>query len=115
MPYSEEILTWTYKSIVAECRAKGVLPIFVFMPLLEESQYDEEIPTILRIAKESGFVILDLGNVFKGHDVTALRLAEWDSHPNVKAHELLANRLYDLMSENAELIFPTPIAARKGE
>jgi hypothetical protein len=106
MPFGDEILARTYKEIVAYCRARNVLPILVFMPLLEESGYEHETSTILRIAKESGFVVLDLDNVFEGHGVTALRIADWDTHPNAKAHQLVADRLYDLLAQNAERIFP---------
>ena len=37
----------------------------------------------------------------------ALRLAEWDAHPNVKGHQMIANGLYDAIVRHAGEILAT--------
>ena len=36
---------------------------------------------MLRIAEEAGFVIINLADVYRNEDLDAIRLAEWDEHP----------------------------------
>jgi hypothetical protein len=54
-----------------------------------------------RYARDAGFVILDVSDVFKTHDAAKLTLAPWDAHPNVKGHELLADALYRALQSDA--------------
>jgi hypothetical protein len=116
LPYGDEILAKTFHSIVAESRTKNVLPILVFMPTLGETGFEHETPVIMKIAGEAGFMVLDLNDVFKGHEVTGLWLAEWDMHPNAKGHQLVADRMYDLLAHNAEKIFTmSPTVASASE
>ena len=92
-PLRAEILGWIYRAFAAECRAHGAEPIFVFLPQVQPgSQADT--PETLRLAAEAGFLVVDLADVYAGHAVDALRLAEWDDHPNALGHRLVADRLY---------------------
>jgi lysophospholipase L1-like esterase len=50
-------------------------------------------------------VIVNLADVYKGHSVEAIRLAEWDEHPNARGHELIAARLYDALQEQRDVVF----------
>ena len=36
----------------------------------------------LTIASEAGFVVLNLARVYNNADIAAVRLVEWDDHPN---------------------------------
>ena len=38
-------------------------------------------------------LVIDLSDVYAGHDESGVRLAEWDDHPNARGHELVAERL----------------------
>ena len=105
LPFANEILSRTFETIVANCRKKDILPILVFMPVVGESGFEHETPAILRIANEAGFLVWDLGDVFKGYPDSAIWLAEWDTHPNTKGHQLVADHLYDLFAKNAGEIF----------
>ena len=101
--------------MVEECRNRNIKPILVFMPQLEKSGFENEAPIIMRIAREAGFIVLDLSDVFQGYEVEELRLAEWDAHPSAKGHALLANRLYEVLNENAELVFPAQSQTAVGQ
>jgi hypothetical protein len=94
-PVDGEILLWTYQRIVNQARSRGAVPVFVFLPQVREERSQDETPAILKMADSAGFVVINLAGVFRGQDIAALRLAEWDEHPNQRGHQLIASRLYD--------------------
>lgn len=103
-PYGGEILMYIYRDIVEKSRAQGIVPVWIFLPQVRQGQWVEETPEILKIAREAGFVMINMEDVYEGQDVAALRLAEWDDHPNVLGHQLTAERLYrELMARRAEV------------
>jgi hypothetical protein len=102
-PLRGEILSWIYETIVAQCRAQGVLPVYIFLPQVYEGQWQDETPEMLQRAEAAGFVVIDLQDVFAGRDVETVRLAEWDNHPNVLGHRLIAERLASEIRLRAEI------------
>jgi hypothetical protein len=102
-PLRGEILGWIYRQIVTESRAHGVLPIFVLLPQVYTGNWQSETPETLRLATEAGFVVFDLSDVYAGHDISSVRLAEWDNHPNALGHRLAADRLYQELRRHADL------------
>lgn len=102
-----EILSWTYRRIVEVSRANGILPVWIFMPTLEDPLQEEEIAHLSSIAKESGFIVLNLSDAYANHDPESLVVAYWDKHPNAKGHSLIAEDLYRKLfeKENAIPIF----------
>ena len=50
--------------------------------------------------------MIDLGDVYEGQDLAAIRVAEWDQHPNARAHRLIAERLYGELLAQRGAIFP---------
>lgn len=103
--HREEILSRLYRRIVEQCRSHGVTPVWVFMPMVLANPWEDAPDSLFRTAKESGFVVLNLIDIFKGRDISQLRLADWDTHPNAEAHRLLADRLYEAVLERQEQIF----------
>jgi lysophospholipase L1-like esterase len=101
--YAGEILRWFYTEIVARCRARGVLPIWVYIPQLERYATAEERRIMFDAAREAGFVILDLSDAFEGHPRADLVVTEWDRHPNVLGHRLLATALYRALQAHPEI------------
>jgi hypothetical protein len=99
-PFREELVSWLYGHIVATCREKGVLPVWVFVPQTYQGPGEEEIPRALALAKENGFIVIDLSGIYDGKDRDKLRLAEWDQHPNALGHALIADGLYTGLRQN---------------
>jgi lysophospholipase L1-like esterase len=95
IPFRRELLAWIYQRIADESRSRNIRPLFIFLPQVREGNWVEETPEILKTATEAGFKIIDLSDVYKKHGVNAIRLAEWDEHPNSLGHELIAERLYE--------------------
>jgi D-alanyl-lipoteichoic acid acyltransferase DltB (MBOAT superfamily) len=110
-PLSADILSWIYRRIADETRARGALPVMIFLPQVREDTGQDEVPEIIRIANNAGFAVFNLAGVYQGTDIVMLRLAEWDEHPNRRGHELIASRLYDELRKRPNVIGisgPTP-------
>jgi hypothetical protein len=105
LPFREELLAWTYQYIVNHSRQLNIVPVLIFLPQVIDGTWKDETPAILRIAREAGFRVLDLSEVYSGHDMGSIRVAEWDNHPNQKGHELIASRLYALLEAEEKHIF----------
>ena len=104
-PVRSDILRWTYGRIADESRRAGAVPVWIFLPQVTEGRWQEETPIALDAARAAGFVIIDLSDVYKGEDIKTLRLAEWDEHPNARAHELIAARLLEGLRAQKDAIF----------
>jgi hypothetical protein len=93
-PHRREILSHVYGEIARRCRERGILPVWIFLPQVTTGSWVEETAETLAIAEAAGFVVIDLADVYRGQDAGSMKLAEWDDHPNTRAHELIAQRLY---------------------
>jgi hypothetical protein len=100
-----EILSWVYRRIADESRTRGIVPVFVFLPQVYEGAWQEETLETLRIAEAAGFVVINLADMYKKENIKALRVAEWDNHPNASGHQLIAARLYDALRDRQDLVF----------
>jgi hypothetical protein len=103
-PVGTELLSWTYRRIVEVSRAQGILPVWIFMPTLENPLKQEEITRLTRVAEEAGFIVLDLSNAYDNQDPESLIIAYWDKHPNAKGHMLIAEDFYRKLREKQEEI-----------
>ena len=112
-PFSIEILSSTYRQIVEQTRAHDAVAVFVFLPQVREGTWQEETSETLRVAESAGFVVIDMADVYKGQDIAAIRLAEWDDHPNRRGHQLIASRLYDELQKKRETILQSASRAPK--
>ena len=108
-PYRADLLSAVYRRIVETSRARGIVPVWIFLPQLREGGWQEETPETLRLAEGAGFIIVNLSDVFKGEDVAAIRVAEWDEHPNARAHRLIAARLYESLLTKQDLVFKASV------
>ena len=104
-PFHSEILGAVYRAIAEQCRLRGIIPVWIFLPQVSEGAWQQETPEALRLAEAAGFVIVNLADIYKGVDVRSIRLAEWDEHPNARGHELIAARLYHELEQKSELLF----------
>ena len=93
--HGDAIMRWAYRELAADCRAKGIEPVWVFLPRVVAKEDDEEKRRLTTLATDSGFEILDMGDAYAGQaNIESLHLASWDQHPNARGHELAAESLY---------------------
>ena len=57
-------------------------------------------------------MVLDLQGIYRGIPGTDLRLAEWDAHPNVRGHQIIAAGLYEAIVQNAGQLIVSPEARK---
>ena len=92
--FGPELVAFAYGRIAAESRARGVLPLWVFLPVLREKATIEEAQVFVELATDAQFHVLDLSSVFEGLDRARLRVSEADYHPNSDGHTVIAEELY---------------------
>ena len=100
-PLADEILSWLYHRLIEECRLRGIVAGYVFLPMIPESKFSTEGVRQVSLAAAAGFRVIDLSRVYEGTDRQSLWIADWDAHPNAKAHKLIADTLYDQLRRDA--------------
>ena len=103
-PFSEEVLEWSYKRMATVCQQHGIRPVWIYLPATDQN-LNEEDPFFIThesIAKRNGFFTMTLEGAYGERPREEVALAAWDEHPNVLGHQLLAERLYSVLTENAE-------------
>ena len=103
-PFGPEILSLTYQWVVEVCQKEGITPVWVFLPALETPYDDVTLNHYVEMAKEAGFRLINLSDVYDNVDKRSIVVAEWDLHPNKKGSELIAIRLYKEMLKNDQLL-----------
>lgn len=106
-PVRDDILAAVYGQIVEQCAARDVQPVWVFLPQVTSGAWEEETAKARELAAQAGFVIVDMSDVYKTVDYKALRLAEWDDHPNRAGHHVIAERFYQELLARRDQIFHT--------
>jgi D-alanyl-lipoteichoic acid acyltransferase DltB (MBOAT superfamily) len=104
-PHRVELLSFVYQQIARQARVRGAVPILVFLPQVREGAWQDETAETLRLAEAAGFVVINLEDVYLGIDIGELRLAEWDEHPNVRGHQVIAERLYAELLRRRDVLF----------
>lgn len=105
--HREQLLGWVYRRIIELCEQQGVLPIFLSIPQPrdESPAFQRGIQAQMDIARESGFVVIDILDAFASASdrYTDLWIAPWDLHPNAEGHRMLAEGLYTAMTEELKI------------
>jgi hypothetical protein len=102
-PYGDDIMSWMYRRIVELCRQRSIVPVFIFVPNVVD-KHAGPMPEHRHLAEEAGFLIVDLSDLYDNIDKASLSMSESDTHPNVTAHKLIADRLYKELKSNPVLL-----------
>ncbi|MCC7144774.1 MAG: hypothetical protein IT349_21950 [Candidatus Eisenbacteria bacterium] len=101
-PHDAELLSWIYRRIAGQCRAREIVPVFVYLPGVTEAAETWRAPDrarVLELGRSAGFEFIDLTGVFDGRPPESLWILENDPHPNGKGNVLTADRLYPQLRE----------------
>lgn len=93
-PYASELLQWVYGGVVSDCRDKGIVPCWVYVPNNIKATSHGTREELFNRARRAGFVIIDLSSAYDGASIESLQLSDTDGHPSVFAHSLLADTLH---------------------
>jgi hypothetical protein len=111
-PFGEEILAWAYRRIVNHCREQSILPVYILLPMTSERLTEFDTEKDIGQARDAGFLTIDLREVYSLQDPDTLGIAKWDNHPNAKAHNLIAEKLFAILSERRDEIFAAQPASQ---
>ena len=102
-PYSNDIMSWTYRHIVELCRQHSIVPVYIFLPNVV-LKHAGPLPEHRHLAEDAGFLIVDLSDLYENKAAESMRMSESDEHPNAMAHKLIADRLYKELKSNPALL-----------
>lgn len=106
LPAADSIVEWTLGRIAAAARGHGAVPVFVALDNVKDPPAEEM--RSLKDAEAAGLLVFDLLGLWQDRDQPALRIAEWDEHPNPAGNRVIAERLFELMQEHrSELRLPS--------
>jgi hypothetical protein len=96
---TDAVLEALYREIADAARARGARPVWLFLPTIAMIGNDFDVESLAMLARRAGFAVLELDEIYGGHEVEELRLAPWDLHPNALGHQLIAERLHREFAE----------------
>ena len=104
-PYADVIMKWGYTEIAKKCKENNATPLWAFMPTTTENVDIKEYNELKAYVETLGFVTLDMRDAYGNIDRKEVQLSEWNTHPNVLGHRLIAERFYRELMKNKSLIF----------
>lgn len=116
IPFGDEMLSWTYRRIVENCQQRGILPVWIYVPSIRDIDRSnpKEIADLIHLAEETGFVVLNVSDVYENQDAEAIRVSDLDWHPNAQGHQLISDQLYEALRDKDETI-PLGLPIQTGE
>src|SRR5581483_1520881 len=103
-PLARDLVLGMYRDLVGECRRRGILAVWIWLPIPGIAEAPTESAAFVSLAREAGFVVVNLGDWFEGHRPAEVKLGEADHHPNVLGHQLIAERLAAALRQRPELL-----------
>lgn len=103
-PYAVEIVAGVYRDLVAECRRRGVPAVWVYVPMPGVAEPAGLAAEEARVAREAGFVVVDVAGWADGRRPAEVELGGNDHHANALGHRLIADRLEALLRRRPELL-----------
>ena len=97
-PFAPTILRGLYADIVADCRKRNVLPVWIWVPVPGVTNVKVKMSEVADLAEEAGFVVIDLSKWADGYEPNDVKVDI--HHPNTLGHRLIAERLHaELMAQ----------------
>ena len=97
-PFAEELVEKTYLAFGEAARARGYRTYWLYLPMPQRLETREEVESLFQWAEAAGMETMDLVELWHGRDLTKLRVAPWDRHPNADGHRIMAEGLYRVLS-----------------
>jgi hypothetical protein len=100
-PHGEEILKWSLEELNRKCNERGIPLVVLYVPTTEEINGldPERAPDLLRILEETGIPTLMVDEPYRGRTSADVQLRPWDTHLSKIGHEVVAERLYEVLLE----------------
>jgi hypothetical protein len=103
-PFRDAFFAGVYRTVVADCRARGVPCILVLVPRVGKAADPAERKRVIAVAQDAGFAtVVDLTDAYDGIDPVTLAIGPNDFHPNAEGHARLARRLEAALGRQPDL------------
>ena len=103
-PFRDAFFAGVYRTVVADCRARGVPCVLILVPRVGKAPVPAERAHVLKVARTAGFAqVVDLTDAYDGIDPATLAIGPNDFHPNAGGHARLARRLALALDRQPEL------------
>ena len=103
-PHREAILAGVYRTVVDDCRSRGVASVWLLLPRVGKPTPMADRARLVGLARGAGFSsVVDLSDAFDGLDPATLAIGPDDFHPNAMGHARLARRLDEALREHPTL------------
>jgi hypothetical protein len=109
--YSPDLVTWAFGRAVEICNERNIKVVWMFEPEVERLDFvgDKAVSELFSLAGKAGFAtMIDLRQAYEGVPSSSLRLETYDEHPNVRAHQLLAEYFYEQLTAGDPPLLPKP-------
>lgn len=106
-PLAREIVAGVYRDVVAECKRRGIRPVWVYLPMPGVTEITVQSSDWIPLAEEAGFAVVNLEDWADGRRPSEIRLGPSDPHANALGHRIIAERLDTLLRQRPELLRPT--------
>lgn len=82
------------------CRENNWRCVYAYIPMPFERLNPDLQVELLGYAKAGGLETIDMGDVYDAYDERKLIITEWDYHPNLRGHQIIAARLHRELLKN---------------
>lgn len=103
LPFGRQIVEYCYSQMVQDCRKNGIAPVWGFLNMPGSFLVTLEQEEIQPVARDAGFLTLDLTGWDQGHPSAEIMLREGDPHPNPVGHQLILEQLLSEFPPLSEL------------
>ena len=98
-----EILRAGLTRLSEVCKERGIQTYFALLETVDGRRSGQDANPVVQIARGVGFTVLDLSDFYANlPDRRSLQIAPWDTHPNAKAHRMIADALYQRLRPHLE-------------
>lgn len=108
-PRAKALVGCVYRDLVEECRRRGILPVWIYLPMPGVVDAPAQSSELVGLAEEAGFFVVNLSHWADGYRPAELKLNEADHHANALGHRVIAERLDAELRRRPELL---PASAR---
>lgn len=101
-----EITTSVYQAINDDCRRRGVLPVWYFLPIPGILEQTASADAVVGAAEVAGLEVVDLRDWAAAADPTAIKLGPTEHHLNAAGHALAAEAIWQALRERPSALPP---------
>ncbi|MEP6495232.1 MAG: SGNH/GDSL hydrolase family protein [bacterium] len=88
----DDVVAWSFRHMAQEARAHGAVPVFMDGAFPTDSTGPDT--PMMRHAREAGFLVVSLADIWNGQPRDEFMVAPWDPHPNARGMQKIADGLY---------------------